>query len=74
MYQKISKIFNLETSFRPFYIFKETSAKTNLRTSDAKTQNKYSLLNNLKSKHSLVMKFGRFMFYFKRKILSKNST
>ena len=33
---------------------------------------KHILLNNLGSKHSLVMKFGQFMYY-KRKILSKIS-
>ena len=35
------------------------------------TQN--TLFNNLGSKHSLVMKFGQFMQYYK-KILSENST
>ena len=35
---------------------------------------KHILLNNLGSKHSLVMKFGRFMPYHKITFLSKNST
>ena len=38
-----------------------------------KTRNTF-LLNNLGSKHSLLMKFGQFMSDYKRKILSKNST
>ena len=29
----------------------------------------YFLMNNLESKHSLVMKFGQFMSYYKRKNL-----
>ena len=31
----------------------------------------YILLNNLRSKHSLLMKFGQFISYYKRKILLK---
>ena len=34
---------------------------------------KYISLNNLRSKHGLIMKFGQFMSYYKRKISSKNS-
>ena len=34
---------------------------------------KYISLNNLGSKHSLLMTFGQFMSYYKRKISSKNS-
>ena len=34
---------------------------------------KHILLNNLGSKHSLVMKFGQFMQYYKIIFLSKNS-
>ena len=32
---------------------------------------KYILLNNLGSKHSLLMKFGQFMSYYKRKKIIK---
>ena len=35
---------------------------------------KHILLNNLRSKRSLVMKFGQFMQYYKIIFLSKNST
>ena len=34
----------------------------------------YISLNNLGSKHSLVMKFGQFMSYYKKKNSSKSST
>ena len=33
---------------------------------------KYILMNNLQNKHSLLMKSGQFMSYYKRKTLSKN--
>ena len=33
---------------------------------------KYILLNNLRSKHCLLMKFGQFMSYYKRKNFIKN--
>ena len=37
-----------------------------------KTQNtKYNLVNNLESKHSLLMKFGNFKSYYKRKFFYK---
>ena len=32
---------------------------------------KHILLNNLGSKHSLVIKFGQFMYYYKRKCFIK---
>ena len=32
------------------------------------------MLNNLGSKHSLLMKFDQFVSYYKRKKISKNST
>ena len=35
---------------------------------------KYIFLNNLQSKHSLLMKFGQFISNYNRKNLSKNST
>ena len=35
---------------------------------------KYISLNNLGSKHSLVIKFGQFVSYYKEKISLKNST
>ena len=35
---------------------------------------KYNLLNNLGSRHSLLMKFGQNMSYYKRKKFIKNST
>ena len=31
-------------------------------------------MNNLESKHSLLMKFGQFMSYYERKKLIENST
>ena len=34
---------------------------------------KYILLNNFRSKHSLLMKLGQFVSYYKEKTLSKNS-
>ena len=43
-----------------------------MTSSNAKTQNnKYILLNNLGSKHRLLMKFGQFMSYYKRKKIIK---
>ena len=42
---------------------------------NAKTKNKkYILLNNLESKHSLLVKCGQFMSYYKKKVLLENST
>ena len=32
---------------------------------------KHILLNNVGSKHSLLVKFGQFMWYYKRKIVIK---
>ena len=41
-------------------------------TSNAQSWNtKYILLSNFGSKHSLVMKFGQFMKYYKMQLLSK---
>ena len=37
-----------------------------------KTRNTF--YSNLQSKHRLLMKFGQFISYFKRKVSSKNST
>ena len=46
-----------------------------MTSSNALAKNKkYILLNNLRNKHSLLIKFGQFMSYSKRKISSKNST
>ena len=46
-----------------------------MTSSNAQAWNtKHILLNNLGSKHSLVMKFGQFMQYYKITFLSKNST
>ena len=46
-----------------------------MTSSNAQAWNtKHILLNNLKSKRSLVMKFGQFMQYYKIIFLSKNST
>ena len=43
-----------------------------MTSSKAKAQKKkYILLNNLDSKHSLVMKFSQFMSYYKRKLYQK---
>ena len=39
-----------------------------------KHKNKYILLNNLRSKHGLLLKFGQFISHCKRKKLSKSST
>ena len=45
-----------------------------MTSSSAQARNaKHILLNNLGSKHSLVMKFGQFMQYYKIIFLSKNS-
>ena len=42
---------------------------------NAKTKNKkYILLNNLESKHSLLVKCGQFMSYYKKKVSLENST
>ena len=39
-----------------------------MASSNALTQNKkYKLLNNLGSEHSMLMEFGQFMSYYKRK-------
>ena len=35
---------------------------------------KHILLNNLRSKRSLLIKFSQFMSYYEENILSKNST
>ena len=45
-----------------------------MTSSNAQAWNtKHILLNNLGSKHSLVMKFGRFVQYYKMIFLPKNS-
>ena len=44
-----------------------------MTSSNAQSWNtKYILLNNLGSKHSLVMKFGQFIKYYKMQFLSEN--
>ena len=46
-----------------------------MTSSNTKAWNKkYTLLNNLGSKHSLVIKFGQFMSYYDEKIASKTFT
>ena len=44
-----------------------------MMSSNAQSYNKkHILLNNLGSEHSLLMKFGQFMLYFKRNNFIKN--
>ena len=42
-----------------------------MASSNASAFNTKILLNNLRSKHSLVIKFGQFMYYYKRKFFIK---
>ena len=60
------------SNLKAFFVLEKIKNSNFVTSSNALAWNKkYTLVNNLESKHSLLMKFGQFMSYYKRKKFMK---